>query len=90
VRPSQLIIGALCTLSVWLLINVTLFTYARAVDVCERRCLEEDNLVVVEGGAVISINLADGLRGQLLYMKVVRVKAIPIQAPGEALRAPGY
>jgi hypothetical protein len=43
---------------------------------------------VVWGGVVISVNLADGFRDQLLYIKVV--KAIHIEGSGEALRAPGY
>jgi hypothetical protein len=49
--------------------------------------LEDDN-VVVGGGVVMSLNLADVSRDQLLYVKVV--KGIPIQASGETLRAPGY
>ena len=43
-----------------------------------------------EGGVVISVNLADGFRVQFPCMKGVRLKAIHIQASGEALRAPGY
>jgi hypothetical protein len=70
-----------------LFISFTLSADERTVDFCKRRCLEEENLVV-GGGVVISVNMADGFRDQVLNMQVV--KAVPIQASRGALRAPGY
>jgi hypothetical protein len=41
-----------------------MFADACIEDVCKGRCLEDDSVVV--WGVVISVNLADGFRDQLL------------------------